>query len=85
MRSAIAAAALLAASIGAQAQVVPAPLTFAERRWPSGGDTPFAVAAADLDRDGRLDLAVTNAGSDTLGLLLATPDGGFRGAPGASR
>jgi hypothetical protein len=84
MRSAIAAAALLAASIGTQAQVVPAPLTFAERRCPAGGETPFAVTAADLDRDGRLDLAVTNAGSDALGLLLATPDGGFRGAPGAS-
>lgn len=56
-------------------------LTFDQRRFPSGGQTPFAVAIADLDGDQRADLAVTNASSDTLGILLATPDG-FRPAPG---
>jgi hypothetical protein len=57
-------------------------LTFEQRRFPSGGQTPFAVAIADLDGDQRADLAVTNASSETLGVLLATPDGGFRAGPG---
>jgi VCBS repeat protein/FG-GAP repeat protein len=82
MRFAIVTAALLAAIANARAQTAAPPLAFSEQRWPSGGQTPFAVAVADLDGDGRLDLAVTNAGSEALAILLATPDGGFRAAAG---
>ncbi len=84
MRSAIIAATLLAAVAGARGEPSSPALAFREHRWPSGGLTPFAVAVADLDRDGRLDLAVTNAGSTALGILLSTPDGGFRPIPGAA-
>jgi hypothetical protein len=80
MRSAVVIAALLAAVTRAAADPTPAALHFREQRVPSGGQTPFGVAVADLDRDGRLDLAVTNAGSDALAVLLATADGGFRPA-----
>lgn len=39
------------------------------------GVRPRAVAVADLDGDGRLDVVVANAGDDTLTLLLGAPDG----------
>ena len=80
MRATIVAAVLLAAVARAQDQSPP--LAFREQRLASGGKQPFAVAAADLDRDGRLDLAVTNAGSETLAILRATADGGFRADTG---
>lgn len=38
---------------------------------------PFAVVAADLNRDGELDLAVSNAGNGTVSILLATRPGEF--------
>jgi hypothetical protein len=44
----------------------------------SGG--PFEIAIADLNRDGRLDLAVANADSDAITLLFGTRAGDF-GAP----
>ena len=36
------------------------------------GSVPFWVAAADFNDDGRLDLAVSNFGSNTVGILLRT-------------
>jgi Ca2+-binding RTX toxin-like protein len=34
------------------------------------GDSPVAVAAADFNADGRIDLAVSNGGSDTVSVLV---------------
>ncbi|MBD0257785.1 MAG: fibronectin type III domain-containing protein [Cytophagales bacterium] len=38
----------------------------------SGGDAPFAVAAADFNGDGKPDLVVVNLASDNVGVLLNT-------------
>ena len=46
------------------------------------GDGPWAVAAADLDNDGDLDLAVVNQTAETISILLGDV-GGFSAAPGA--
>lgn len=43
--------------------------------YPTAG-SPIQVVAADLDGDGRLDLAVIS-GFDTIGVLLGKPDGTF--------
>ena len=53
---------------------------FVEMRLAVGVAKPFAVAAVDLNADGKLDLAVTDLGSDTVKLLLANGDGTFRGS-----
>ena len=42
------------------------------------GDTPFSLVAADLNRDGRLDLATANAGSNDVSVLLGNGDGMFQ-------
>ncbi|MFZ5798561.1 MAG: LamG-like jellyroll fold domain-containing protein, partial [Thermodesulfobacteriota bacterium] len=47
------------------------------------GATPLRVAAADLDRDGADDLAVTNYGGNTMSVLLGNGDGTFSAAPGS--
>lgn len=39
------------------------------------GTQPFAVAAADLDRDGRDDLVITESGDDSIAVYLATAAG----------
>lgn len=44
------------------------------------GDGPFSICAGDLDSDGKLDLAATNTGSDTISLLPGNGDATF-GAP----
>lgn len=44
------------------------------------GERPRAIESADLDADGRADLVVGNADSDSVSILIASPDGGFRRA-----
>jgi len=46
----------------------------------SGGDTAYSVAVADVNGDGKLDLAVADYGSDTVAVLLGNGDGTFRPA-----
>ncbi len=47
------------------------------------GASPAGIAAADLNGDGRPDLAVANFGSHTVSLLLRQPGGGFAPAAGS--
>jgi hypothetical protein len=47
------------------------------------GDGPFAVATADLNGDGRADLAVANNSSNDVTVLLGDGAGGFSAAPGS--
>jgi hypothetical protein len=44
---------------------------------PSGGSTPIAVAAADFDGDGNLDIAAANSGDFTIGVLMGMGGGAF--------
>ena len=44
----------------------------------SGFQTLFAAAAADFNRDGRTDVAVTNVGARTVDVLLGTGTGSFQ-------
>jgi hypothetical protein len=48
--------------------------------FPSGGTKPNCVAAGDFNRDGRLDVAVTNNKEDTVGVLLGNGDGTLKTA-----
>jgi hypothetical protein len=48
---------------------------FKEFRVPSGGRSPFAAALADFTGDGRIDIAVTNVGSENVSLVRYS-DGG---------
>lgn len=47
------------------------------------GDGPVAMATADLNRDGKADLAVANNGSKDAAVLLGRGAGGFGPAPGS--
>ncbi|CAF3154083.1 unnamed protein product [Rotaria sp. Silwood2] len=53
--------------------------SFASMMYFSTGDNsrPFSVAIADLNRDGCLDIAVANSGSDTVGILIGYGNGNF--------
>lgn len=42
------------------------------KRYGSGGDGPHDVLLSDFNGDGRLDIATTNFGSNTVGVLLNT-------------
>jgi hypothetical protein len=44
------------------------------------GSTPDSVAVADLNGDGKLDLIIANAGSNTVSVLLGNGAGGFASA-----
>jgi hypothetical protein len=45
---------------------------------PPVGEAPFRVVAADLDGDGRADLASADHGSSSASVLLGRGDGSFR-------
>jgi len=47
------------------------------------GNSPFHIAVGDFNRDGNLDLAVTNASSNSVSVLLGNGRGGFTAAPGS--
>ena len=42
------------------------------------GSDPDAIVAGDFNGDGHLDLAVANAGDDTVSVLLGNGDGTFQ-------
>jgi hypothetical protein len=46
------------------------------------GDAPHSVAAADLNGDGKPDLAVANRDADNVSVLLNNGDGTFAPGPG---
>jgi hypothetical protein len=50
--------------------------------YPTGASNPnpISIAVADLNGDGRLDLAVANNNSDSIGVLLGRGDGTFQAA-----
>jgi hypothetical protein len=52
--------------------------TFRGRVDYATGTNPFSVAAADFDRDGKLDLAIANKGGSTVSLLIGNGDGTFQ-------
>ena len=47
------------------------------------GANPFGVSAVDLNGDGRVDLAISNAGSNNVTVLLGNGAGGFVAGPGS--
>lgn len=48
-----------------------------------GGTAPASVAIGDVNRDGKLDLAVANQGSNNVTILLGNGSGGFSAAAGS--
>ncbi len=49
----------------------------------TGGTSPISVAASDLNRDGKPDVAVANVFSDNLSILLGDGQGRLSSAPGS--
>src|SRR5882724_5531960 len=56
------------------------PLFLATVSYSSGGSGAHSTAAADLNGDGKIDLAVANTDSNTVGVLLGSGDGTFNPA-----
>jgi hypothetical protein len=51
--------------------------TFAAPRWYAVGDSPSDIIAADFTHSGHLDLATTNANSNSVSVLVGNGDGTF--------
>jgi hypothetical protein len=64
-------------------RVVPTPATFGAPNSIAVGTNPFAIVAADFNKDGKLDLAIANRGDNTVSILLGDGLGGFTQAPGS--
>jgi len=47
------------------------------------GTSPYGVAVADFNGDGKPDLAICNSGSNSVSVLLGNGDGTFTAAPGS--
>jgi hypothetical protein len=58
-------------------RVVPTPATFAVQPPIAVGTHPFAIVAADFNKDGKIDLAVANRDDNTISILLGNGDGTF--------
>ena len=43
------------------------------------GTSPLAIAVGDFNKDGKLDLLVSNSGDSTIGMLAGNGDGSFQG------
>ena len=73
--------------IGQGSNVVYLPITlptstvFLAQSTISSGANPAAVATADFNGDSRVDLAIANAGSNTITILLGNGDGTFTTTP----
>jgi hypothetical protein len=46
--------------------------------YPTGAVSPMAITSADFNKDGKLDLAAANRGSDSVSVLLGNGDGTFQ-------
>jgi hypothetical protein len=51
---------------------------FTRKSSSATGANPFSIAAADFNHDGWPDVAVTNSGENTVGILLGNGDGTFQ-------
>ena len=51
---------------------------FAKATFYPVGTKPVAIASGDFNRDGKLDLAVANKGSNNVSILLGNGDGTFQ-------
>ena len=80
-RSAFAAAVLLTVLVlGSSATTEPQSVSFIARRDFAAGSVPNSVAVGDFNGDGVQDLAVANAGSNNISVLLGNGDGTFQAA-----
>jgi len=71
---------LLPLSVAAASAAPAAALSFAVPAFYATGHGPIALAVADLDGDGVLDVAAADSGGDTVSVLLGDGTGGFAAA-----